>query len=78
MSAAQRKTGGGNPPAAHSNITEVHDRIPAAGFKALHHLLHAARQLHQLPALPGDALHGAGILLTRIRSDIDRLAGGAK
>lgn len=50
-------------------------RIPHAGFVALRHLLDASRQLHEIPALPSDALHGAAILMRRIESDIERLKG---
>lgn len=58
------------------NSTQHYDRIPRAGFVAIRHLLDAARQLHQLPALPFDAIQGARILLARIEADIARLDGG--
>lgn len=59
------------------NAIHQHDRIPSAGFTVLHHLLYAAKNLHNLPALPLDAIEGARLLLTRIDADLARL-GGAK
>jgi hypothetical protein len=74
MTAPHRKAPAGTE-ASHSNITSDDSRIPPAGFTALRHLLDAARTLHSLPAIPSDALQGAQILMTRIRSDLDRLDG---
>lgn len=74
MNAAKRKAGAGTP-ASHSNITTNDCRIPNKGFIVLHHLLYAAKNLHQLPALPDDAIQGVEILMTRIAADIARLGG---
>lgn len=73
MSAAQKKAPSAN--GAIDKSTQHYDRIPRAGFVAIRHLLDAARQLHQLPALPFDAIQGARILLARIDADIARLDG---
>lgn len=74
MSAAQMKTGAGTPAIQNTDI--ANDRISPAGFTVLHHLLYAAKNLHQLPVLPDDALQGVEILLCRITADLSRLGGG--
>lgn len=75
MSAAERKAAGDQPAASHNN-QPAQCRISPQGFKALHHLLYAAKHLHAMPDLPDDAIAGARILLTRIEADLIRLGGG--
>jgi hypothetical protein len=75
MSAADKKASGSAPEASYSDNSEQF-RISPQGFKALHHLLFAAKHLQAMPDLPGDAIAGARILMTRIDADLIRLGGG--
>lgn len=73
MKGADKKTGAATPAIQNTDIGN--NRIPSAGFTVLHHLLYAAKNLHHLPALPDDAIHGVEILMRRIESDLERLKG---
>jgi len=55
--------------------TQIHGRIFPQGFKALHHLLHASKHLHDLADLPLDGRKAAALLVARIASDLERLGG---
>ena len=73
MSAADKKAPGRNPDASNSNNQHSDCAIPASGFKALAHLLYAAKALQETAEWPLDAQHGAAILQTRIARAIKRL-----